>query len=554
MEGSNSMAMRILSFTVILICVLTIQVRGQVKPEYLYNTNMPYGVLDIRTKISPSLYYYLQENKTFNFREESGVKTDTYLQITTWDSSPYKQGNLRKKTEAGDEFILNYRMLFPENYSDTYANGYPLVVLFHGALERGNCYYGNCFHSNFSYDPNVNLPPAPTTPDSKLLNNDGQLVIGGEEHLKARNAALGKLPDDPALPTNSFPGFVLAPQMLNVWDSLNTQDVIRLVLLHCEKYNIDMNRIYVEGLSIGGYGVYQAVKRAPWLFAGAIPMSATSDAAGIFKQNQQRVVRNVPLWIFQGAFDNNPNPEWTEAIIQKFIDAGSLPRYTKYMTTGHRVWEKSYFEPDFFQWMLSQDKSYLHVLFGKTTLDNSKQIYPTLVLAEGFPAYEWTKNGVLIPGANTNELVVKEPGVYRARFSRVSFSGTGEWNRWSNELTFTDEGPVTTPDPGTTPDPADPGENPDGGVVTGVETDESAQVRVFPNPVRDDVFYIDFENSKKDPLSVALFDMKGVSVSQRNISYDQGRVMTFDSELAPGLYLILLQYKDSSEMKRIVVE
>src|SRR5688572_25538463 len=101
------------SFTLLLFChLLCVMGFAQVKSSYLYNTSMPYGVLDIRTRISSTNYYYLQEGKTFSYRESSpGVRTNTYNDMTTWESSPYGQGNLRQKNGTSDKFIMNYRLL-----------------------------------------------------------------------------------------------------------------------------------------------------------------------------------------------------------------------------------------------------------------------------------------------------------------------------------------------------------------------------------------------------------------------------------------------------------
>src|SRR5688500_12104550 len=146
------------------LCMIHVLCLAQVKSTYLYNTSMPYGTLDIRTKISSTNYYYLQEGKTFSFRESSpGVRTNKYLDMTSFESNPYGQGNMRRKNGTVDQFLMNYRLLLPLNYSTTYADGYPLMLLFHGAVERGNCYYNSCYHSGWAYDPNVNSPPAPKT-------------------------------------------------------------------------------------------------------------------------------------------------------------------------------------------------------------------------------------------------------------------------------------------------------------------------------------------------------------------------------------------------------
>jgi hypothetical protein len=107
---------------------------GQVDTSYVYRTGMPYGTLDIRIAKSLSRYYYLQENKTFSFRESApGIRTNTYQDMTSWDSSPYMQGNLREKNGSSDAFVMNYRLLLPASYNANYEKGYPIIVMVHGA-------------------------------------------------------------------------------------------------------------------------------------------------------------------------------------------------------------------------------------------------------------------------------------------------------------------------------------------------------------------------------------------------------------------------------------
>src|SRR5690606_9686953 len=250
---------------------------SQVDTSYIYNTNMPYGTLDLRIAKSPTRYYYLQEGVTFSYRESApGVKTNTYTSMTTWNTSAYGEGNLREVNGSSDNFAMNYRLLKPRDYDEAYPEGYPMIVMFHGAGEAANCWVDSrCYWATAKYNPVTNSPAAPTAENHKLLNNDRNLLHGGAQHLTAVNLAGGRLPDDPTLPDRAFPGFVLFPQSLNGWGPHGTvEDAIRIVRLLIKKYNIDESRIYIHGLSNGGGGVYQALKRAPWLFAAALPMSA----------------------------------------------------------------------------------------------------------------------------------------------------------------------------------------------------------------------------------------------------------------------------------------
>ncbi|HET9487321.1 MAG TPA: PA14 domain-containing protein [Chryseosolibacter sp.] len=420
------------------ILLLTFQATfSQVDTTFIYKTNTPFGTLDIRIAKSSSRYYYLQEDKTFSFRESSpGVKTDTYRDMTTWDSSPYKQGNLREKNGTADYFVLNYRLLFPGNYTPTYSAGYPMIVMMHGAGERGNCWDNDCFWDTRSWRPLSNTPPAPTDSDHELLNNDYNLLHGGRQHLAARNLAGSRLPNDPGLPSRSFPGFVLFAQNLNGWDGFSVQDAIRLVRLLVKKYNIDPNRIYVHGLSNGGVATYDIIKRAPWLFAAALPMSAPSES-GIIAKGLRPSVSHIPLWIFQGGLDDAPLPSRTLGYIRSFRDAGAIVRYTEYSNLGHGVWNTAYAEPEFFSWMLDKDKANIHLFAGVSTICGTNGQGVRMELAAGFHAYQWERNGEIISGATSSKYEADTPGTYRARFSRKKNPGPSDWNRWSDPVQVT---------------------------------------------------------------------------------------------------------------------
>ncbi len=405
---------------------------AQVDTTYIYSNNKPYGSLDIRIAKSPANYYYLQEDKTFSFRESApGVKTQTYLDMTGWDSSPYGQGNLREKGASTDAFVMNYRFLVPEGYNPDYAPGYPLIIMFHGLGERGNCWDDFCYHADQAYDPLTNNPPAPTASDHQLLNNDHQLSNGGAVHLGARNLAGTKLPDDESLHERAFPGFVLVPQNLNGWDIKSVQDALRLLRLFIKRYNIDQDRVYIHGLSNGGQGVYETIKRAPWMFAAAITMSAISDA-NIIQQNMTGAIAHIPLWAFQGGQDTNPYPQKTEYYIRQFRDAGMVVRYTKYDELGHGTWNTAYNEPEFFSWLLGRNRAQIHAYAGNPVLCGSEGV--ELSMPVGFYAYEWQRDGAPIAGANEANYSATQPGKYRGRFSRVPNPNSADWNQWSKAI------------------------------------------------------------------------------------------------------------------------
>jgi hypothetical protein len=415
----------------------------QVDTSYIYNTSMPYGTLDIRLRKSSTQYYYLQLGRTISYRESSpGVRTNKFKDMTSsWDSSPYTEGNLREKTSTTDNFVMNYRLLLPSNYNSSYNPGYPIIVMLHGAGERGNCWETTCHHATASWTYSANSPAAPTNVDHPLMNNDHNVSHGGKPHLDARNLAGSKLPDDPTLNSRAFPGFVLFPQNMNGWSGSAIHDAIRLIRLLVKKYRIDPDRIYLHGLSNGGYGTYEMIKRAPWLFAAALPMSAVYEA-NVISQNMVPKISHIPLWIFQGGVDLDPTAQETEWYVKKFRDAGMVVRYTKYENLGHGVWNTAYKEPDFFSWILQQRRSNLHVFAGVPKLCSTNGQGVQLQMPEGFRAYQWDKNGVIISGATSAKYTATSTGSYRGRFSRVPNPTSSQWNEWSPAVSVSSQTPA----------------------------------------------------------------------------------------------------------------
>ena len=143
---------------------------SQVDTTLIYNPNTPYGSLDIRIAKSANHYLYLKDG-TFSFRG-----TNTFFDMTAWDSNPYVEGHMREKNgTTSDVFLMNYRLLIPDGYKADYPEGYPIIIMMHGYGERGNCNDEDCYHGDRTWGPVVNDPPAPTNADNPLLNNDHNL-------------------------------------------------------------------------------------------------------------------------------------------------------------------------------------------------------------------------------------------------------------------------------------------------------------------------------------------------------------------------------------------
>lgn len=426
-------------FSVLISIFMLTDVHCQVDSSMLFNTRTPFGTLDIRLSKGNGHYYYLKRDKTFSFRQDDKGRTDTYLKMTAWDSEPYGEGHLRERSDGADRFVMNYRLLVPQGYDAALAEGYPLVVVMHGFLERGNCAGTDCYHGSPSYSPNENAPPAPTDSNHALLNNDYNLVHAGSNYLDAHLRNGSRIPSDGSRPPDAFPGFVLFPQNLNGWDGSASEDVIRLIRLLQLQYNIDEDRIYLNGISHGGHGAYEVMKRAPWMFAAAALFSAADDG-GVVRQKLAGDIARIPLWIFQGALDVNPTQSATEEYISSFKKAGAVVRYTLYPNIGHGTWNKALSEPDFFTWMLSKKRTDLHVFAGNATICPTSSTGTALSLPTGFTAYEWEYNGERLDGAHGKTFNARAPGTYRGRYKKGS-GASAQWSAWSSPVRLAESNP-----------------------------------------------------------------------------------------------------------------
>lgn len=277
---------------------------------------------------------------------------------------------------------------------------------------------------------------------NQFRNNDLSMVHGGQTHLEAvhnpTTGSNGKKAEDPTLHSRAFPGFVFIPQNLDGWGTSGGQaeQVFRLIELLIQNYDIDPDRIYMHGLSNGGDGTWQILRARPDLFAAILPMSATPTGPGaeIFNAEISKAVP-IPTWIFQGGVDTAPTPNNTNQVVAKLRNAGGTPRYKIYPTVGHGTWGNAYNEPDFFSWMLKQNKRNVNILYGDSTLCGTNNNGVKLALSVGFLAYQWELDGSVISGATSNQYTATQPGTYRARFSRISATPSeAQWNAWSSPV------------------------------------------------------------------------------------------------------------------------
>lgn len=195
---------------------------------------------------------------------------------------------------------LNYRMLYPDY--DTLRK-YPLVIFLHGAGERGSDNEAQLKWGvmNFATD--------------KMMIEHPAIVIAPQCLLNQTWSNIKRSPNSTAMELQSTP-------------SKPMQLLIELIKQTITQFPVDTNRIYITGLSMGGFGTFDAVERYPTLFAAALPVCGGGDISKAIS------IAHIPMWIVHGAEDAAVNTANSVEMNAALMKAGAHPGLTIYPETG----------------------------------------------------------------------------------------------------------------------------------------------------------------------------------------------------------------------------
>jgi acetyl esterase/lipase len=232
----------------------------------------------------------------------------------------------RRSFRSSSGFELPYRILYPEGYDP--QRRYPLVLFLHGRGESGKDNEKQLTHvaSRFLDPAQRRAFPAivvfPQCPEESYW---AQARVD-------RSSAPVRFEFDYTLP----PTPPLAAVMELMSDMADNQD-------------IDPQRIYVTGLSMGGMGSFEIAHRMPGFFAAAAPVCGAGDA-----QRYGKSARDLPFWIFHGDADAVVSVEESRAMAAKLRALKAPLRYTEYPGVNHNSWDYAYAEPALWVWMFEQ--------------------------------------------------------------------------------------------------------------------------------------------------------------------------------------------------------
>lgn len=233
--------------------------------------------------------------------------------------------NLVFAQQTPEKLIIeqNYLLSLPEGYQQDSLKKFPLVLFLHGSGERGNDL------------------------EKVKINGIPKLVEAGKK----------------------FPFILVSPQA-HANEGWESKDLMRLMQSLQKKYRIDEDRLYLTGLSMGGYGSWDMAIKYPGLFAAVIPVCGGGDSSKVW------LLRNTPTWVFHGAKDDAVPLKASQEMVDALRHHNPSVKFTVYPDAGHDSWTAAYQTDSLYTWMLSQKKfKYSQITLAKADLERHQGYY-----------------------------------------------------------------------------------------------------------------------------------------------------------------------------------
>jgi predicted peptidase len=206
-------------------------------------------------------------------------------------------------------------------------------------------------HRKYAYFIPLAYNPANRYPVIIFLHGQGEGAGIGEGDGKQLTVGLGPFV---GLQRDTFPFICIFPQSDGKWnpDSEYAQDVIAALDDVSSRYSVDADRVYLTGLSTGGYGSYAIAARYPDRFAAIVPMgsnNAPKEDAGKLMKIAVRAYCSEKGDSIAGTNDRD--------MVSRLKSLGGRAEFLETPTSGHNCWDYVYGQSNMFDWLRRQRRS-----------------------------------------------------------------------------------------------------------------------------------------------------------------------------------------------------
>ena len=229
------------------------------------------------------------------------------ISLQAADDTPPQTGQHAQKLEKQITITFDYLLTLPPDYNKDAKKLWPLILFLHGSGERGSDVEKVKVHG----------PP-------KIADKDPDSTVAKE--------------------------FIVVSPQCPTGRGWKTDSLIVLLDDVASKYRVDPDRVYLTGLSMGGFGTWDLASNYPDRFAAIAPM------CGGGQPEMARRLRNLPIWVFHGDADPAVPVKRSDDMVEALKKIGADVKYTRYPGIGHDCWTESYSNPDLYTWFLSHKR------------------------------------------------------------------------------------------------------------------------------------------------------------------------------------------------------
>ena len=236
---------------------------------------------------------------------------------------------LKKEFQGKSGEIIPYRILYPENYNPDQQ--YPLLLFLHGSGERGSDNEKQLIHGSAMFLEPINRRNFPAFIVFPQCPEDGWWINRSQLRTLESDADLNE--------SYEFPASEPMTLVMELLDELLTE------------LSVDKSRLYVMGLSMGGYGTFDLLSRCPEMFAAAVPICGGGNP-----ELAERYAPHTSLWVFHGEEDTVVPAELSRTMAKAIEKAGGDVKYTEYKGIGHNSWDPAFAEEDLLPWIFNKQR------------------------------------------------------------------------------------------------------------------------------------------------------------------------------------------------------
>ena len=176
------------------------------------------------------------------------------------------------------------------------------------------------------------------------LHGSGERGNGKDELIKVDSHGFSKY-----LKTAEHECIVIMPQCpKDTFWAAKVESILKFIKQLIKEYNADEDRIYLTGLSMGGYGTWFTSMAKPEMFAAIVPVCGGGMAWNAH-------VLKMPVWVFHGVNDPSVSVMQSDEMVLRLKEAGAEVKYSRIEGVGHNVWEHTY-NKELLEWLLSKKR------------------------------------------------------------------------------------------------------------------------------------------------------------------------------------------------------